>query len=165
MLILGASPLFQTCTREVKRLGEGKVYMYQPIILKTTILVVRNSISPATAGRGFLLIALALACFALSPTARAVTPAPDGGYPNQNTAEGDNALLNLSTGSDNTGIGFAALQSNTIGRDNTANGWQALVNNTTSGGNIANGEDALQSNTTGVENTATGAGALRFNTQ
>jgi hypothetical protein len=141
--------------------------MHEPIQLTNTIPSLRNSISPAIAGRGFLLIAvaLALASFALSPAARAVTLAPDGGYPNQNTAEGDNALLNLSTGSDNTGIDFAALQSNAIGRDNTANGWQALVNNTTSGGNIANGEDALQSNTTGVENTATGAGALRFNTQ
>ena len=37
--------------------------------------------------------------FALSPTARAVTPAPDGGYPNNNTAEGDNALFSLTTGS------------------------------------------------------------------
>src|SRR6476661_2044714 len=38
--------------------------------------------------RGFLLIPLALAWFALSPSARAVLPAPDGGYPSDNTAEG-----------------------------------------------------------------------------
>ena len=30
-------------------------------------------------------------------TAKAVTPAPDGGYPNGNTAEGDNAFLALQT--------------------------------------------------------------------
>ena len=35
------------------------------------------------------LIAFGLACFGLSPAARAVTPAPDGGYPGENTAEGD----------------------------------------------------------------------------
>ena len=41
------------------------------------------------------LIAFGLACFGLSPAARAVTPAPDGGYPGDNTAEGDSALLHL----------------------------------------------------------------------
>ena len=41
------------------------------------------------------LIPLVLACFALSPRAQAVTPAPDGGYPGFNTAEGFNALLAL----------------------------------------------------------------------
>ena len=69
--------------------------------------------------RGVLLIALA--SFALSPTALAVTPAPDGGYPNQNTAEGDNALLSLTTGNDNTAIGFSA-PNNTTGSFNTATG-------------------------------------------
>ncbi len=39
-----------------------------------------------------------LACFALSPTAQAVVPAPDGGYPVGNTVEGQNALLSLTTG-------------------------------------------------------------------
>jgi hypothetical protein len=48
-----------------------------------------------------VLIALALGCFALSPTALAVTPAPDGGYPNQNTAQDDDALYSNTTGSDN----------------------------------------------------------------
>jgi hypothetical protein len=37
----------------------------------------------------------AFACFALSPTLRAVDPPPDGGYPNSNTAEGDDALSGL----------------------------------------------------------------------
>jgi hypothetical protein len=44
------------------------------------------------------LVAFALACFALSPAARAVSPPPDGGYAGFNTAEGQNALLGLTTG-------------------------------------------------------------------
>ena len=32
------------------------------------------------------------------PRAQPVVPAPDGGYPNGNTAEGQNALLSLTTG-------------------------------------------------------------------
>src|SRR6266699_2537681 len=73
--------------------------------------------------RGFLLISLALACFALSPAARALLPppAPDGGYLNGNTAEGSNALFNLTSGSSNTAIGSEALYHNTTGNYNTAN--------------------------------------------
>ena len=43
-------------------------------------------------------IALMLAWFALPQKAAAVVPPPDGGYPGGNTAEGENALLNLTTG-------------------------------------------------------------------
>ena len=32
------------------------------------------------------------------PKAKAVSPLPDGGYPGGNTAEGQNALLSLTTG-------------------------------------------------------------------
>ena len=45
--------------------------------------------------RGFLLIPLILVCFAFAPQTRAVSPAPDGGYPGFNTAEGDQALFLL----------------------------------------------------------------------
>ena len=45
-----------------------------------------------------ILITLVLACFAFSPAARAVFPAPGGGYPGYNTAEGDLALYSLTTG-------------------------------------------------------------------
>ena len=69
------------------------------------------------------LLMLALACFAFSPTAQAVTPAPDGGYPNQNTAEGEDALFSLTTGADNTAIDFDALDSNTTGSDNPLASW------------------------------------------
>src|SRR5204863_438364 len=54
----------------------------------------------------------------LSPQARAVDPPPDGGYPNQNTAEGEDAPFSLTTGADNTAMGFDALDSNTTGSDN-----------------------------------------------
>jgi hypothetical protein len=140
-----------------------------------TTLHLRKSIGPATAGlglprvqpiwiiRGFLLIPLVLACFALSQTARAALPppAPDGGYPNFNTAEGTNALLNLTTGVNNTASGYAALDFNTTGSDNTANGLQALGFNTTGNYNTATGSNALTSNTTGHDNTANGYFALR----
>src|SRR5215468_7618837 len=72
------------------------------------------------------LIAFGLTCFGLLPAARAVTPPPDGGYPNENTAEGDSALFSLTTGSDNTAIGFKALLTVTYGFQNTAVGSKAL---------------------------------------
>jgi hypothetical protein len=125
---------------------------------------------------------VALACFALSPVAQAVNPPPDGGYPNNNTAEGTNALQNLTIGSNNTATGFQALFSNTggfantatgafalfsnigSGHNNTATGFRALFSNTIGIDNVANGLAALLSNTTGFDNTASGVGALRNNT-
>src|SRR5215475_8844603 len=104
--------------------------------------------------------AAALACFALSPAALAVSPPPDGGYPNGTTAEGDNALLDLTTGVHNTAIGFDALANTTTGSYNTANGFNALVSNTTVERNTAIGNSTLFRNTTGNFNTATGIGAL-----
>jgi hypothetical protein len=131
--------------------------------------------------RGFLLVPLALAWFALSPTARAVLPAPDGGYAGQNTAEGTDALFSLTTGIGNTASGFDALYHNTTGTanaahgayalydisggtDNTATGADALFSITTGSDNTANGAEALFSNTTGTDNTAHGANALLDNT-
>jgi hypothetical protein len=105
-----------------------------------------------------------LACFALSAGSRAVTPAPDGGYPNDNTAEGQDALFSLTTGSDNTAIGFNAMFSNTSGGNNTATGSEALLNNTTGCCNTAIGRSALFSNTSGIQNTASGQAALADNT-
>jgi hypothetical protein len=113
---------------------------------------------------GLFLIPLVLAWFALSPTVRAVVPAPDGGYPNQNTAEGEDALFSLTTGINNTAIGFQALHDNTTGNQNTANGDAALTNNTIGYGNTANGEAALFSNQIGSYNTAIGLDALFSNT-
>jgi hypothetical protein len=129
-------------------------------------LSVGNSISPATAGRGFVLMALALTCFALSATAHAqkLSPAPDGGYRNETTAEGDGALFSLTTGFGNTALGFNALHNHTEGVVNTAIGRNALLNNTTGSQNTATGGAALLSNTAGEGNTATGRAALANST-
>jgi hypothetical protein len=88
------------------------------------------------------IVALLLTCLAIPWSAQAVVPAPDGGYPNANTAEGDNALLSLTTGADNTAVGLAALASNLVGSDNTAVGTAALLFNTASQ-NTAVGSAAL----------------------
>ena len=65
---------------------------------------------------------VALACLGLSAAVQAVVPPPDGGYPGGNTAEGDNALLSLTTGGYNTAIGFFSLFADTTGIHNTAVG-------------------------------------------
>src|SRR5438093_1229861 len=130
--------------------------------MKTTTPLARDSISRSRLRYGLFLIPLVLAAFALSPTVQAqLSPPPDGGYPNRNTAEGTDALFSLTTGPDNTAIGFDALFSNTIGFGNTANGSQALYSNTTGSNNTADGLDALYFNTTGSGNTATGWRALQ----
>ena len=75
-------------------------------IMKTTIRVFFTSV---------LFVGLSLA----APNAGAVVPPPDGGYPGGNTAEGQNALLNLTTGGFNTAVGFFSLRNDTIGSFNT----------------------------------------------
>jgi trimeric autotransporter adhesin len=128
-----------------------------------------------------------LVCLTLSPRVQAVVPPPDGGYPNFNTAEGTNALKNLTTGVGNTAVGWFSLWSNTDGSFNTGVGAGTLlfnvgdqstgegVNNTALGGaallfntigseNTALGTQALLSNTEGASNTAVGRQALISNT-
>jgi len=148
----------------------------------------RNSIQRSPVRPVFLLITFALACFALSQTPKAfgVTPAPDGGYPNENTAEGDGALdlLDVNTGYGNTAVGFdalagspfagnsgnyntavgdSALGNNGPASANTGVGYQALLNNLQGDNNTATGYQALYSNGTGMQNTANGVGALYTN--
>src|SRR6476619_3700656 len=115
--------------------------------------------------RGFRLLSFTLAFvwFGLSPTVRAVTPPPDGGYPNGNTAEGNSALFSLTTGEDNTAVGFQALYFLTTGEYNTGIGYEALFNDTTGGYNTATGFYALPHNTTGSFNTGHGAYTLYSN--
>jgi len=121
-------------------------------------------------------IATLLAWVGLLPNTKAVSPAPDGGYPGGNTAEGQNALLSLTTGTYNTAVGLFSLLSNTDGgfntavgagtllannaQQNTAIGAGALLSNDTGVKNTANGTFALFNNTSGDSNTATGVGAL-----
>jgi hypothetical protein len=123
---------------------------------------------------------VALFYFGLLPTMQAVSPAPDGGYPGGNTAEGQNALLSLTTGAGNTGVGWYSLFGVTTGSfntgvgagtlalntgdQNTATGVEALLLNTTGGSNTANGAVALLNNTIGAGNVATGYEALLSNT-
>ena len=98
------------------------------------------------------LTAITLVYFAVASLAQAVVPAPDGGYPGGNTAEGQNALLSLTTGTYNTAVGLHSLGSNTDGSYNTAVGAGTLLLNI---GNQSMGE--------GVQNTAIGAVALLSN--
>jgi trimeric autotransporter adhesin len=132
-----------------------------------TLISSQNSLLTILRSRSAsILVALTLAAFAFAsvPTALGVVPAPDGGYPGGNTAEGDNTLFSLTTGANNTAIGQDALFSNTTGSNNTANGVDALGDNTTGSFNTANGFVALFHNTTGIENTANGLSALQENT-
>ncbi len=111
-----------------------------------------------------ILSLFAVAGLALLPAAHAVSPPPDGGYANRNTAEGTDALLNLNTGADNTAVGYIALQNNAFGNFNTATGAYALSLNNFGSGNTAHGYNALGANTTGLANTAQGKDALAANT-
>ena len=138
-----------------------------------------NPVHMKTKQLSLVLIPL-LTCFSALPSSQAVSPPPDGGYPGFNTAEGQNALFSLTTGSANTAVGWFSLQSNLIGNfntavgagtllvntadNNTATGAGALLNNTSGANNTASGVFALFDNTTGGSNTATGFGALGNNT-
>ena len=129
-----------------------------------------------------LIFAAVFAWFGLygAPNTFGVVPAPDGGYPNFTTAEGQNALLNLTSGVANTAVGSFSLESVTTGSfntgigadtlvlntgdDNTATGAAALLLNTTGANNTADGTATLVNNSTGEDNTAVGAFALNSNT-
>jgi hypothetical protein len=135
----------------------------------------------------FATITLTVVGFALLPKTEAVSPPPDGGYAGFNAAEGQNALLSLTTGVANTAVGWFSLENNTAGNlntaigagtllfnvgdpstfagiENTAVGAGALLSNTTGSHNTANGVLALFSNSTGIDNTAIGEQALFSNT-
>ena len=128
-----------------------------------TTLNLRTSIGRSPLRLASLLVPLLLACFALLPRAQAVSPTPDGGYLDANTAEGGpGALFSLTTGTDNTAVGSQALFGLTTGVQNTAVGAQALFNNTADK-NTAEGFRALINNTTGNSNTAIGVSALLRN--
>ena len=112
--------------------------------------------------RGPFLIPLLIVCFALLPRAQAVSPAPDGCYPNYTTAEGCNALQFLGAGAGNTGLGWYSLFLVGDGNFNTGVGGGALALNTADS-NTAVGAAALLLNTTGAQNTAVGTDAMVFN--
>ena len=98
---------------------------------------------PRQHGLPLLALGFAITFLGLSPTARAVNPPSDGGYPGGNTAEGDDALFGPTTVSD-------------VGVSNTARRWQALYPNTTDSNNTAIGLFILNGNIDGGENVAVG---------
>ena len=81
---------------------------------------------------------------------------------NENTALGQSALVNNTTGMNNTAIGFQALR-NSNADGNTATGYQALMSNSSGTFNAAYGQQALALSTVGSQNTAFGAFALALN--
>ena len=85
--------------------------------------------------------------------AQAVSPPPDGGYPGGNTAEGPDALLELTSGTYNTAAGWFSLETVTTGSLNTGVGAGTLALDTADR-NTAIGAGALLSNTTRPNNTA-----------
>jgi Chaperone of endosialidase len=110
-----------------------------------------------------ILIPMLIIGLGVLPKAQALSPAPDGGYPGRNTAEGQKALFSLTTGTDNAALGHSSLQSLTTGNLNTGVGaWTLALN--TADYNTACGAAALLFNGTGTDNTAIGTGALLFNT-
>jgi hypothetical protein len=109
-----------------------------------------------------ILIIFAFVCFELLPQMQAVSPAPDGCYPNFTTAEGCDALSLLTTGAANTALGWRSLFSASSGSFSTGVGAGALVLNNADS-NTALGAAALLLNTTGTENTAIGTATLVFN--
>ena len=112
--------------------------------------------------QSFLAALLFLGLSFATPKALAVVPPPDGGYPNFTTAEGTNALQNLTTGAANTAAGWRSLFATSTGSFNTGVGAGTLtLNNADS--NTAVGTAALLLNTTGIENTAIGTAALVHN--
>jgi len=102
----------------------------------------------------------ALVCLALVPKAQA---APDTALPGFNTADGDHALFNITSGIGNTAVGWYSLSANTEGSFNTGLGAGALALNTTEESNTAVGTAALLLNTGGISNTAVGRTALLNN--
>jgi Chaperone of endosialidase len=122
----------------------------------------QNGVYMKTKNLSFIFIAF-LAYVSASPSLQAVSPPPDGGYPGGNTAEGQNALLGLTSGGYNTAVGFFSLRTNSSNSFNTALGAGALFANTADE-NTAIGAAALLSNTSGTLNTATGVLALLSNT-
>jgi trimeric autotransporter adhesin len=80
-----------------------------------------------------------------------------------NSVIGIDALISITSGTNNTAVGASALLANTAGYSNTATGVNALNSNTEGGRNTATGVSALYYNSTGFNNTAVGLKALWSN--
>ena len=100
--------------------------------MKTVITFNGSLLTILRSRTALILIALALLASLLFHPERhqAVSPPPDGGYPGGNTAEGQGALLNLTSGTFNAAVGLFSLRAITEGNFNTAIGGAALLANT-----------------------------------
>ena len=74
-----------------------------------------------------VLAVLYLVCIGPLAKIEAVSPRPDGDYPGGNTAEGQEALLNLNTGDFNMAVGWLSIATLTTGQLNTAIGAGTLL--------------------------------------
>ena len=102
------------------------------------------------------LVGVPLSIRCRTESGEAVIPAPDGGYPGFNTAEGQEALFSLTTGSKNTAVGFFALYSMQRQLQHGYRRWGAPYEHHQTKIRPT-GSRALFSNTTGNENTANGS--------
>jgi hypothetical protein len=142
--------------------------MYSLTQVKTLVSCGRDPARSLPLRRGFLLIPLMLVCFAFSPNAQAApspeTPDPPPGQLNDpfGTADGRNALRNVSGGFGNSAFGWFSLFSDTTASFNTGLGAGTLALNNADQ-NTAVGTAALILNTTGTQNTAVGTAAMVFN--
>ena len=135
--------------------------------MKTTLPKIGSLVEQQVVRLRFIVIIVSLAFCGFYKVTKAVSPAPDGGYPRGNTANGAFALLHSGDGKSNTAVGFGALENNNgaapYASANTAIGAGALSNNTDGFANNAVGRGALASNTAGSANQAIGFGALFHN--
>src|SRR5438552_185038 len=134
----------------------------QLIHLKSTMIrCVRGSIRCPRFRRVIVFVPLLLICFALPQTTQAacLDGCNNGLF---NVWQGDDALLNDTTGAGNSAFGWRALFATTDGSFNTGIGGGALVLNNGSS-NTAVGAAALLLNTTGNWNTAAGTDAMVSN--
>ena len=127
--------------------------MYSLIELKTLVSSGRDPARSLPLGRGFLLIPLILVCFAFSPQMQAQLPPeipgnPDGCYPAFTTAEGCNALHQLTGGVGNTAIGWYS---------------NFLAGNASFNTSVGAGTLALDSGLGASSNTALGTAAMILN--
>jgi hypothetical protein len=111
----------------------------------------------------FTTVLSALVCFGLCQQVQSATDTPDPGpLTSSNTADGQSALGNLTTGLYNSAFGFLSLLSNADANFNTGVGAGVLLVNTASE-NTAVGAGALFSNVDGSDNNAVGTFALFTN--
>jgi Chaperone of endosialidase len=83
------------------------------------------------------------------------------GVSGNNTAIGNAALRDLSTGNNNTAVGQGAMLQTTVGQQNVAVGGTAMAGNLTGFSNVVVGQSALGASTSGAQNVVIGALAMQ----